>query len=108
MKNLLLSSILTGLTLLLALDAEADGVKPSVWGFPDNTYGPNLLYGTDTNGVRINDFSECAYQRGLVELPNVTNLVEQSRWIYLTPIAGGGDDGLAINAALNALGAISN
>ena len=108
MKNLLLSPILTGLTLLFAQNAEADGVKPSVWVYPDSTYGPNLLYGTDTNGVRINDFSECGYQRGLVELPNVTNLVEQSRWIYLTPIAGGGDDGLAINAALNALGAISN
>lgn len=104
MKNLLLSSILTGLTLLFAQDSEADGVKPSVWVYPDSTYGPNLLYGTDTNGVRLNDFSECGYKRGQVELPNVTNLVEQSRWIYLNPAGGGVDDGPTINAALTLLG----
>src|ERR1017187_5319076 len=104
MKNLLLSPILTGLTLLFAQNAEAEGVKPSVWVYPDSTYGPNLLYGTDTNGVRINDFSECGYKRGQVELPNVTNLVEQSRWIYLNPAGGGVDDGPTINAALTLLG----
>jgi hypothetical protein len=105
MKHLVISSILTGLTMLFAWDSVADGVNPSVWVYPDNTYGPNLLYGTDTNGVRINDFSECGYKRGLAELPNVTNLVDQSRWLYLTPLGGGQDDGIMINGGLNYIGA---
>ena len=77
----------------------ADGVHPSVWVYP--SYDGELLYNTDVNGVRINDFSECGYRRGLVELPNVTNVVDQSRWLYLHPLGGGSDDSAGINAALN-------
>jgi hypothetical protein len=77
---------------------EADGVHPSVWVYPSND--GDLLYATDTSGVRINDFSECGYKRGLVELPNLTNLVDSSHWIYLHPLGGTKDDGAGINAAL--------
>src|SRR4030095_1148814 len=83
----------------------ADGARPSVWVFPSDT--GDLIYGTDTNGVRINDFSECGYKRGQVALPNVTNLVDQSRWLFLHPLGGGQDDGAGINAALNFVGAFS-
>jgi hypothetical protein len=87
------------------VDSLADGAHPSVWIYP--VYTHDLVYATDVDGVRINDFSECGYRRGQVELPNVTNVVESSRWVFLTPLGSGQDDGQSINAALNAVGGLS-
>src|SRR4030095_14823581 len=80
----------------------AAGVRPSVWVYP--SYTGDLLYAADTNGLRINDFSECGYKRGLAALPNVSNLVEESRWIFMRPFGSGRDDGEAINQALFLVG----
>ena len=88
--------------LVCGTGAFGAGAHPSVWVYP----GPSddLVYATDVSGIRLNDYSECGYQRGQVELPNVTNVIDSSRWVFLSPLGGGQEDGPNINAALNNVG----
>ena len=83
--------------------AAAAGVQPGKWVYP--SYLGDLLYGSDPNGVRINDFSECGYQRGEAALPDLAAMVPTNEWIHLRPLGGGQDDSAAINAALDSVGA---
>jgi hypothetical protein len=76
----------------------AAGVRPSTWVYP--SYLGDLLYGSDTNGVRINDFSNCGYRRGEVALPEMRHFIPEAKWIRLTPLENGQDNAAMINAAL--------
>ena len=76
----------------------AAGVPPSTWVYP--SYIGDLLYGSDTNGVRINDFSNCGYRRGEVALPEMGHFIPEAQWIRLTPLENGQDNAAMINAAL--------
>ncbi len=83
---------------LLEYSAAAAGVQPSKWVYP--SYIGDLLYGSDTNGVRINDFSNCGYKRGEVALPEMSHFIPEAQWIRLTPLEDGRDNAAMINAAL--------
>ena len=73
----------------------------SAWVYPSAT--GNLLYQLDERGQRITDFSHCGYRGGTVPLPNVTALIPQSRWVYVSPADG--DDRTRIQAAINTVSA---
>ncbi|MBC8096717.1 MAG: hypothetical protein H7Y43_12985, partial [Akkermansiaceae bacterium] len=83
---------------LCVAHARAAGVLPSKWVYP--SLMGDLLYGSDTNGVRINDFSDCGYQRGNVALPDMRQFIPEAQWIRLTPLENGQDNAAMINAAL--------
>ena len=79
---------------------RATGQAPnSAWVYPSAT--GNLLYQLDSRGQRINDFSQCGYRGGTEPLPNVTALIPQSRWVYVSP--GTGDDTALIQAAIDSV-----
>jgi len=94
------STIAAGAVLLGVFATTQAAVSPSVWVYPSAT--GNLLYGADTNGVRINDFSDCGYKRGEAALPDLSRLVEQNRWFGVD--AGVGDDTARIQAMLDWVG----
>ena len=75
----------------------------SAWVYPSAT--GNLLYQLDSRGQRINDFSQCGYRGGTEPLPNVTALIPQSRWVYVSP--GAGDDTALIQAAIDSVEAMT-
>ena len=79
---------------------RAAGQAPnSAWVYPSAT--GNLLYQLDSRGQRITDFSNCGYRGGTEPLPNVTALIPQSRWVYVSP--GTGDDTALIQAAIDSV-----
>lgn len=90
---------------LVALTAfRAAGQAPNgAWVYPSAT--GNLLYQLDSRGQRINDFSQCGYRGGTEPLPNVTALIPQSRWVYVSP--GTGDDTVLIQAAIDSVEALT-
>ena len=95
----LLILLLAGAAMLGFLErGTAAGVRPSAWVYP--SYIGDLLYGSDTNGVRINDFSNCGYKRGEVALPEMRHFIPEDQWIRLTPLDNGQDNAAMINAAL--------
>jgi hypothetical protein len=99
MKQPLLILLLAAAARLVFVErGTAAGVQPSVWVYP--SYIGDLLYGSDTNGVRINDFSHCGYQRGDVALPEMRHFIPEAQWIRLTPLENGQDNAAMINAAL--------
>lgn len=99
MNRPLLILLLAGAAMLVCLErGTAAGVQPSTWVYP--SYLGDLLYGSDTNGVRINDFSNCGYKRGEVALPEMRDLIPEAQWIRLTPLENGQDNAAMINAAL--------
>lgn len=93
------------LALLFALTAfRAAGQAPNgAWVYP--SAAGNLLYQLDSRGQRINDFSQCGYRGGTEPLPNVTGLIPQSRWVYVSP--GTGDDTALIQAAIDSVEALT-
>ena len=84
--------------LLAAAQAVAQVVSGS-WVYPSAT--GNLLYRLDERGQRIADFADCGYRGGTVPLPNVTALIPQNRWVYVS--AGAGDDTVLIQAAIDSV-----
>ena len=70
-------------------------VVNSAWVYPSAT--GNLLYQLDERGQRIADFSQCGYRGGAEPLPNVSVLIPQNRWVYVSP--GTGDDTAQIGRA---------
>ena len=89
------------LSVLFALAASrAAGQAPnSAWVHPSAT--GNLLYQLDERGQRITDFSQCGYRGGTEPLPNVTALIPQNRWVYVSP--GTGDDTALVQAAIDSV-----
>ena len=65
----------------------------------------NLLYQLDSRGQRITDFSQCGYRGGTEPLPNVSALIPQSRWVYVSP--GTGDDTVLIQSAIDSVEAMT-
>jgi hypothetical protein len=73
------------------------------WVYPSAT--GNLLYQLDNRGQRIADFSQCGYRGGTEPLPNVSALIPQNRWVYVSP--GTGDDTALIQAAIDSVEAMT-
>ena len=73
------------------------------WVYPSAT--GNLLYQLDSRGQRITDFSQCGYRGGTEPLPNVSALIPQSRWVYVSP--GAGDDTALVQAAIDSVEAFT-
>lgn len=90
---------------LAALTAfQAAGQAPNgAWVYPSAS--GNLLYQLDSRGQRINDFSQCGYRAGTEPLPNVSALIPQSRWVYVSP--GSGDDTALIQSAIDSVEAMT-
>ena len=78
-------------------------VSNGAWVYPSPT--GNLLYQLDERGQRIGDFSHCGYRGGTEPLPNVTALIPQARWVYVSP--GTGDDTALIQAAIDTVKAMT-
>ncbi len=97
--------LFAGLVTLLGLGAPPIGAQApnSAWVYPSAT--GNLLYQLDERGQRITDFSQCGYRGGTEPLPNVTALIPQSRWVYVSP--GTGDDTALIQAAIDSVEALT-
>jgi autotransporter-associated beta strand protein len=91
------------LCVLLGSFQAAAQAPNSAWVYPSAT--GNLLYQLDSRGQRINDFSQCGYRGGTEPLPNVTALIPQSRWVYVSP--GSGDDTALIQAAIDSVEAMT-
>lgn len=99
MKPPILSLLIAGAVTLGFLErGAAAGVRPSQWVYP--SYLGDLIYGSDTNGVRINDFSNCGYRRGEAALPEMRHFIPEAQWIRLTPLENGQDNAAMIKAAL--------
>ncbi len=75
----------------------------SAWVYPSAS--GNLLYQLDERGQRIADFSNCGYRGGTEPLPDVTALIPQARWVYVSP--GTGDDTALIQAAIDSVEALT-
>ncbi len=96
--------LLTALLLVVHGSFRAAAQAPNgAWVYPSAT--GNLLYQFDERGQRIADFSQCGYRGGTEPLPNVSVLIPQSRWVYVSP--GTGDDTALIQAAIDSVEAMT-
>ncbi len=97
-----LSALMTAA--ILVAHGRACGQAPnSAWVYPSAT--GNLLYRLDERGQRVADYSQCGYRGGTEPLPNVAALIPSSRWVYVNP--GSGDDGATVQAAIDAVEALT-
>ena len=67
--------------------------------------GKSALSARLSAGQRIADFSQCGYRGGTEPLPNVSALIPQNRWVYVSP--GAGDDTALIQAAIDSVEAMT-
>jgi Pectate lyase superfamily protein len=96
--------LIAACALLAIVIASASGQAPNgAWVYPSPT--GNLLYQLDERGQRIADFSHCGYRGGTEPLPDVTALIPPARWVTVSP--GAGDDTALIQAAINAVKAMT-
>ncbi|MEY3895149.1 MAG: hypothetical protein RLZZ214_668, partial [Verrucomicrobiota bacterium] len=96
----LLPVLLACISAVSELAAQAPN---STWVFP--AASGDLLYQLDERGQRIADFSDCGYRGGTVPLPNVSALIDPSRWVNVSP--GAGDDTSLIQAAIDSVAALT-
>ncbi len=94
---------LTLLLIAVLIPRAAAQAPNGAWVYPSAT--GNLLYQLDSRGQRITDFSQCGYRGGTEPLPNVTALIPQSRWVFISP--GTGDDTALIQAAIDSVEAMA-
>ena len=99
----LLASILSFAFMAALVPPAAAQVKSGEWVYPSPT--GNLLYQLDERGQRITDYSQCGYRGGAETLPDVTALIPQARWVYVSPADG--DDTALIQAAIDAVEAMT-